>query len=376
MTKNAHSWDLARVTLAVLLIGVLISASFWILRPFLPALIWSTMIVVATWPIMLRIQGWLWGKRSLAVMVMTVGFLLLFVVPFSLAIGTIVEHADAIAGWWKFLATQIRQPPPEWLDRVPWVGPKLATTWQQISSSHMEELTARLSPYVGSSLRWFVNQVGGVAVMFIYFLLTVAIAGVMYSNGEKAAEWTGRLARRIAGPRGEHASLLAGQAIRAVALGIIVTALVQSALSWIGLTLVGMPYATLLTALIFMLVVAQVGPALVLLPAVIWLYWKDQTAWAAGLLVWTVFIVTLDNFLRPLLIKRGADLPLLLIFAGVIGGLMAFGIIGIFIGPVVLAVSSTLLAAWVREEEPLPESLPHEAAAQPEIDSDKGEGGI
>jgi len=143
--------------------------------------------------------------------------------------------------------------------------------------------------------------------------------------------------------------VLAGQAIRAVALGVVVTAIVQAAAAGIGLAISGIPYAALLTAVIFMLCIAQLGPILVLAPAVIWLYWSGDPVWGTVLLVWTILVGALDNVLRPLLIRRGADLPLLLIFAGVIGGLISFGIIGLFVGPVVLAVTYRLLESWIAD---------------------------
>jgi predicted PurR-regulated permease PerM len=118
----------------------------------------------------------------------------------------------------------------------------------------------------------------------------------------------------------------------------------------VGLAVAGIPFAAILTAVMFMLAIAQVGPLLVLIPSVVWLYWTDQTGWATFLLVWTLVIEAMDKFLRPVLIKKGADLPLLLIFVGVVGGLIAFGLIGIFVGPVVLAVAHKLLSAWVDEE--------------------------
>jgi len=149
--------------------------------------------------------------------------------------------------------------------------------------------------------------------------------------------------------------VLAGQAIRAVALGVVVTAIVQSTAAGIGLAVSGVPYVAVLTAVIFMLCIAQLGPVLVLAPAVGWLYWSGDPVWGTVLLVWTVLVGGLDNVLRPILIKRGADLPLLLIFAGVIGGLVSFGIIGLFVGPVILAVTYRLLESWVadidREQE-------------------------
>jgi predicted PurR-regulated permease PerM len=134
-----------------------------------------------------------------------------------------------------------------------------------------------------------------------------------------------------------------------VALSIVVTAVVQSALGGIGLSVAGVPAAPLLTAVMLLLCLAQLGPLLVLVPSVIWVFWSGRVVSGAVLLGFTVVAGTIDNFLRPLLIRKGVDLPLVLIFAGVIGGLLAFGVIGLFIGPVVLAVTFTLLQAWVAD---------------------------
>ena len=213
-----------------------------------------------------------------------------------------------------------------------------------------EGLLARLTPYAGSATKWFVAEAGNVGFLFVQFLLTLVLAALMYASGEATALAVGRFGRRLAGERGEHAVGLAGQAIRSVALGVVVTAVVQCALGGIGLAVAGVPFAGLLTAVMFLLCIAQVGPSPVLVPAVIWLYWSGEPAWGTFLLVCSVVVITLDNILRPMLIKRGADLPLLLIFAGVIGGLLAFGLVGVFVGPVVLAVAYTLLEAWIDDE--------------------------
>jgi predicted PurR-regulated permease PerM len=342
--------DLTRTTLGVLLIGMLIAGNFWILQPFLPSLLWAIMIVVATWPLMLGVQARLWGKRGLAVAVMTLALLLVFIAPFSLAVGTIVGNAEQISDWAKSLKTLALSAPPEWVDRIPLAGPKLSAIWQEIASAGKEGLFARLTPYAGKLVQWFVNQVGSMGKILVDFLLTVGIAAILYLKGETVAGGVRRFAHRLAGPRGEEAVTLAGKAVRGVALGVVVTALVQSILGGIGLAVSGVPAPALLSAIMFMLCVAQLGPGLVLIPAVIWLYWSGQSFWGTVLLVVTVLVLSLDNFLRPMLIKKGADLPLLLIFAGVIGGLIAFGIIGIFIGPVVLAVTYKLVGAWAEGE--------------------------
>jgi predicted PurR-regulated permease PerM len=357
-----RSPDLARTTLQLLALGVLIASSFWIVRPFLVPLTWATMIVVATWPLLLHAQAWLGGRHSLAVALMTSVLLLILVVPLYLGIETIVENADRIADWSKSLATLTIPQPPAWVGALPVLGAKLAGRWQQLAAAAPEEMAARISPYARAFALWFVGQVGSIGLLLVQFLLTVIIAAILYANGESAARGADHFARRLAGPQGENAVHLAGQAIRGVALGVVVTAVAQSTAAGIGLVIVSVPFAAILTAAIFMLCIAQVGPGLVLIPAVIWVYSTRGALWGTGFLLWAIFCGTFDNFLRPVLIKRGADLPLLLIFAGVIGGLFAFGVIGLFIGPVVLAVAYTLLVNWVfqgtsSDEQPPPAAV-------------------
>jgi len=337
--------------LVVIFFAALIVANYFILRPFLPAFVWAVTIVVATWPVMLRLQTWLGGKRGFAVAVMSLALLLILIVPFTLAIVTLLDNADMIKGSAESLKAKGLPPPPGWVSGVPLAGPKLSESWHELASAGPEGLSARVAPYAGKIVNWFVDQAGSIGMMFVQFLLTVIICAILYSGGEPAADAVRRFFRRVAGQRGDDMTVLAARAIRGVALGVVITALIQSLLGGIGLAVAGVPAATVLTAIMFMLCIAQLGPALILFPAVIWLFWSDQTLWASVLLVWSLFVVTLDNFLRPILIKKGADLPLLLIFAGVIGGLIAFGIIGLFIGPVVLAVTYTLLGAWVDRGE-------------------------
>jgi len=186
-------------------------------------------------------------------------------------------------------------------------------------------------------------------VLFAQCLLTIVIAAILYARGETAAGQVRRFAERLAGSTGEAVIRLAAQAIRGVALGVVVTALVQAGIGGLGLMISGVPFAAVLTAVMFLFSVAQVGAVPVLVPAVVWLYWRDDATWATVLLVVTIVVGTLDNILRPLLIKQGANLPLLLVFSGVIGGLIAFGLIGIFVGPVVLAVAYSLLDVWINQ---------------------------
>ena len=342
--------DLPRATLAILFLLGLIAASFWILRPFFLALVWATMIVVPTWPLMRRLQERLWHQRWLAVMIMTIALLLVFIIPLSLALGTIINKSDQIAGWSQSLKDVKIPAPPAWVPKLPLVGQKAESSWNEFATMAPEELRNRVAPVVHKVVVGVLSQMGSFGLLMVHFLLTVIIAAVLYAHGETATSGMSRFFRRISGAQGDVLINVAGQAIRAVALGVVVTAIVQAVFAGIGLIVAGVPFPVILTAFIFIFSVVQIGPGPVMICAVVWLYWQGDSAWATGLLFWSIFVSIIDNVLRPILIKTNADLPLLLIFAGVIGGLLAFGVIGIFVGPMVLAVGYRLVEAWVREE--------------------------
>jgi predicted PurR-regulated permease PerM len=351
--KTPLSPDLARTTLVVLAIGILIGATFWVLYPFLMAILWATMIVIATWPIMTGIQARCRGRRGLAVAVMTALLLLMVIVPVGLAVATIVGRSNEITTAAKSLATLKLPLPPHWLETIPVAGSRLAARWQHLADLSPEELAAQVEPYVESLVRWFAARAGTVGTMLFQFALTLLIVPILYASGEQAAAAVRRFLHRLAGQPGEDAAILAAKAVRGVALGVVVTALAQALVGGIGLAVAGVPTPALLTAVMLMFCLAQVGPGPVLVPAVIWLYWKDGALRGTVLLVISLVAMTLDNVIRPALIRKGVDMPLLMIFAGVIGGLMAFGIVGLFVGPVVLVVSFTLLQAWIANGEPV-----------------------
>jgi predicted PurR-regulated permease PerM len=346
--------DLTRIVLTVLFIGGLIAASFWILRPFLGALIWAIMVVVATWPMLIRLQQRAGGRRWIAATVMSVLLLLVLVVPLAAAVGTLVSHADDIGSWVHIVQDYQLPPPPDWVRNLPLVGGRAAAFWENLATGGWQAVVALVTPYAGALTRWVVNQAGGVGALFLQFLLTVIAAAVLYVRGEDAAHWALRFGARLGGEAGENAIRLSGQAIRGVAMGVVVTAIVQTLIGVIGLLVARVPFAGIIALVMFLAAVAQIGAALVMVPPVIWLYWSDSPGRGTFLLVVTVFVATLDNVLRPILIKKGADLPLLLIFVGVIGGLVSIGLIGIFVGPVVLAVTHTLMRAWIEKGSAAP----------------------
>jgi predicted PurR-regulated permease PerM len=351
VSQPPPSWDLTRILLSVVAIGGLIGASFWVLRPFLPAVVWATMVVVATWPAFRAMQARLWGRRVLAVTVMTLLMLTILAAPLTMTVIAIVERADDVVAWSRAMAARGVPAPPEWVANFPLVGRRIAAEWRQLAATPPEDLARQVTPYLAGVVGWVIAQAGGLGALLVQFLLTVAVSAMLYAQGETAAAGLLAFAQRLGGEQGTRVVILSAGAIRAVALGIVVTALVQSAIGGIGLAVTGVPHTLLLTSLMVMLGVAQIGPWPVLFGAVVWLYMSGQTFWGTVMLVWAILTTSLDNILRPILIKRGADLPLVLILAGVLGGLLAFGLVGLFVGPVILAVTYTLLVAWVDNAE-------------------------
>jgi predicted PurR-regulated permease PerM len=345
--KTPQNRDLAHTVFMVLFIGILIASSYWVLRPFLMPLIWAAVIVIATWPAFERLKGRLRGRNGLAVTVMALAMLMVIIVPITFAVVTIIGSVQGMSDQVKSLSAMALSAPPAWVSSIPLVGGKLSAHWQAFSALDVDGRTAALVPYAKTAAQWFMAQAGSVGRMMITFFLTVIVSTILYANGATLREGILAFARRLAGRQGEDVAVLAAKAVRGVVLGVVVTALIQAAIGGVGLLVTGVPAATLLTAVMLMLCLAQVGPLLVLLPAVGWLFYTGHPATGTVLLVFALVAGTIDNVVRPLLIRRGVELPLLLIFAGVIGGLVAFGVVGLFVGPMVLAVSRMLLKEWV-----------------------------
>jgi predicted PurR-regulated permease PerM len=354
--------DPTRTLLAALTICSLAAVSLIIVQPFLPALVWATTMVIATWPLMLRVERALGGRRYLAVGVMTGGMAFAVLLPLSMAIDSIVRNTDHLLMLLAKNPVVRIPPPPRQVADLPMVGGFVVDKWQSLADNGGADIAAMVQPFFGSISHWFVGLAGSLGSLFVHLMLTIALALILYATGDRAASWCRAFGRRLADRRGEDAVMLVGRAVRGVALGIVVTALAQTTVAGIGLGLTGVPEVWFLSAVMLMLSIAQLGPSFVLVPATIWLFATGHGGAGLVLCLFTVAALTMDNLLRPFLIHREAELPLPLVFAGVIGGLLAFGPLGLFLGPVTLAVAYTLLRNWVSEDR-LPSK---ESAGEPQ----------
>jgi predicted PurR-regulated permease PerM len=345
---QVHRSDLISNAILLACVLALVMGALAVLRPFLPAILWATIIVVATWPIMLRLQKLFAGRRSLAIVAMSSSLLVAVIGPVVLLLGTLVARLPELRDLGNRLLAGPWPGPPAWLARLPY-GTQLAAQWQQAVAQGPDHWAAYIRPYVGATALWLSQHVGTLGSITLQFLLTLVLVAVFYLHGETLARQARRLARRVGGTRAEEGAVLAGQTMRAIAAGVVLTALLQSVLGGCGLWIAGIPAAGVLTSLMFMLGVMQIGPLPVLVPAALWLMWHQQVAAGVALAVWAGLLSIGDNLLRPWLIQRGAKLPFVLVLGGVLGGLLAFGIAGIFIGPILLAVLQRLMARWVEE---------------------------
>jgi predicted PurR-regulated permease PerM len=343
--------DLARTVLGVLFILGLTAGVLWILEPFLTAIICAATIAISTWPILTGLQKRWGGKRGLAIAALLGALTLALLTPVYFGTMAAVQSVGAVSTWLHDLPNRAVPALPDWLARLPLAGPRIQSWWSDLMAGGGEGIRARISENASAILGWLVVRVGNLAGMMAQVALTLAITGLLYVKGEEFAAGLLRFFRRLAGARGEEAARLAAMATRGVALGVVVTPLIQSILAGIGLATAGVPHFGLIAIGVLVSCLAQAGPIPVLALPVIWLYMRGTALPATGLLAWALVVHISGPIIRPMLIKRGVDLPLPLILSGVIGGVAAFGVVGLFIGPVLLAVAMALLGRWMSDTE-------------------------
>ncbi len=274
--------DITRTVLQVLFIFVLLAGSLWTMLPFLGGLIWAATVVIATWPLLLQRAREDRQASWLAVVFMTGVVLLALILPFAMAVSTLLDVLHRGPEFLGEYFTQGLGPPPDWLSEIPAVGNKLVAKWNEIAAGGRDGLVEAAPPYVGAAAQWAVAITGGIGMTMVNILLIVLLVAILYSQGEIAARGVLAFGFRLGGERGMEVMQLAAQAVRSVALGVVVTALVQSVLTGIALWICGIPSAGVFAALVFMLGIAQLGPLPIMIPAIAWLYWTNEAGLGNG----------------------------------------------------------------------------------------------
>jgi predicted PurR-regulated permease PerM len=357
MNSNSRIEQIAGVSaLFVLVIGC-----FVVLRPFVSALLLALILSYSTWPIYAWGERILRGRKGLAATLMTLVVAAVLLVPLIVLGSSLAEQVAQASGWIRRVFSDGLPGPPRWIAGIPAVGPQFYQSWEGfahdtaklLSELGSVKLVSDIAQYLLPAGEWLLSGAAILGQGTLELALSLFIAFFFYRDGIDGANRLANVANRLWGEQGLHLLHVVGATIKSVVYGTIGTAIAQSILTALGLWLAGVPGALLLGFLTFIISLTPIGAPLVWFPAAVWLFYTHATGWAVFLLLWGIFIVGgADNVIRPYFISRGSDLPFVLVFLGVLGGAIAFGFLGIFLGPTLLATGYDIVRDWTRVEPP------------------------
>ncbi|AVX13189.1 AI-2E family transporter [Stutzerimonas stutzeri] len=350
-----------RLLAQILLLGLL-AACLWVLAPFASALFWAAVLAFASWPVMRLLTRWLNGNATLAAGLLTFSWMVLVAVPLvwlGFNIADQIRDANALL---HDLQVEGLPPAPEWLGELPLIGDSLVNFWNTVDEQGTA-LIASIRPYIGQVANWLLVRSARIGGGMLELALSLVLVFFFYRDGPRLSAFVHSLLHRLIGDRADHYLELVAGTVQRVVNGVIGTAAAQAILAYIGFLIAGIPGALVLGLLTFACSFIMVPP-LIWGPAVAWLAWKGDYGMAVFLGIWGMFVISgVDNVLKPYLISRGGNLPLVVVLLGVFGGILAFGFMGLFLGPTLLAVAYSLLGDWLIKE--VPQMPAHESTQLP-----------
>lgn len=347
--SDRHVTDQAiEIFIRIALIIILAALCFDIVRHFIVPGLWGLIIAIGLYPLYQRLLKALGDRSVLAATLTSLITFAVLLVPAILLSGSVMVGGEGLLHALEAGARDV-QPPPEWVKGLPLVGSYTHELWTH-ASYNLKEALLQVAPQVKIALSWLVGAAAGAGIDILQFIFAIAIAGVLLAHEEATRRATVIIAHRLAGDRGLEFTDLAMATVRSVTRGILGVALIQSLLASLGWLAAGVPAAGLWTLLALLLSTAQLSIFLVAVPILIYVFYSGDMTTFVLLLVWSLAVGTIDNILRPILLGRGMDVPMAVIFVGTIGGFLSSGIVGLFIGAVVLVLSYKLLVAWLGDE--------------------------
>ncbi len=328
-------------------LGILLYWAFLILQPFITIAIWSVVLTVALYPMYDWIVALFGGRRRLAAAVLTVLSLLVVIGPATWLILGLIDSLRTVSERLD-LSTLVLPPPPDTIRSWPLIGEPLYQFWD-LASTNLAEAFAKVAPLLKPFGSTLLHIGAGAGTGALQFFIAIVVAGFLFSPAPMLIDAVRMFSKRIASGRGEEFIQLAGGTIRAVARGVIGISALQAFFAGLGLAAAGIPGASLITSAVLILGIIQIGPTIVIVPLIIWSWWSMETTTALLFTAYMIPVNLLDNILRPFVLGRGLDTPVLIILIGVIGGTISDGITGLFLGPIVLAVIWNLLMAWIKD---------------------------
>jgi len=335
------------------LTALLLISCLLILKPFVPLLVWGTIIAIASYPRFEKLKNLLGGRGGWTAVIWTLLLLLILIFPiFLFARGVVESGQNLIARIHD--GTLSVPPPPAGIETWPLIGAPLGRMWTA-ASTDLTQLLIRFAPEIKAAIPEILSASAGVGLTVMQFFLAILVSGALLANALPVAKLTRALCIRIFGEKGPEYQQLVGSTIRSVTFGILGVALIQSVFAAVGFLFVGIPGAGAWSVIFLIGALLQVG-GMVLIPAVIYIFATTSTTKAVIFLVWCMLVAVMDNVLKPILLGRGAVVPIAVVFLGAVGGFVALGFIGLFVGAIVLSVGYKLFLAWIegRAEQPLP----------------------
>jgi len=328
------------------LVVLLATACLAVLRPFLPLITWGVIIAIALYPAYRKLLSLLGSREKLAATLCTLLLLGILLVPVALLAGTLVEGVQTLNTNLKSGTLHI-PPPPENVGTWPIVGAPLKNMWN-MGATNLTGLVKSFAPQIKAYVPGFLAATAGIGLTVLQFVLSILLAGVLLANASGCAAITRSLSNRLFSRRAEEFEKLAVSTIRSVTNGILGVAVIQSVAAGLGFLVAGLPGAGLWAMIFLFAAVLQIG-LVVLIPAVIYMFAIASTTKAALFLAWCIIVGLMDNVLKPLLLGRGVAVPIAVVFLGAIGGFLAIGTIGLFVGAILLSVGYKLVLAWLED---------------------------
>ncbi|HEY6610447.1 MAG TPA: AI-2E family transporter [Pseudomonas sp.] len=336
--------------LVQILMLALLGACLWVLAPFWSALFWAAVLAFASWPLMRGLTHLLRGRTNVSAGILTLGWMLLVAVPLVWLGFNMADHIRSAMVLLKDLQVEGLPPPPIWLAQIPLFGGAMVDFWRALDVQGAA-LFAGLKPYMGEVGNWLLARSAQIGGGVLELALSLVLVFFFYRDGPQLAEYARSLLERLLNGSADHYVELVAGTVQRVVNGVIGTAAAQAVLALIGLLIAGVPGALVLGILTFALSLIPMGPPLVWGPAAAWLFWQGDYGMGVFLTLWGLVVISgVDNVLKPYLISRGGNLPLVVVLLGVFGGILAFGFMGLFLGPTLLALAYSLIGDWIASQ--------------------------
>jgi len=324
------------------LIGAIVVGCVFVLRPFISAILWAAILCFATWPLYELFRRWLRGRRTLAAALTTGVLALVLIIPFVVVGLTFTDTIHSGLKWLDKKTEAGVPPPPPWVEKIPLIGERITTSWSSFIAD-TESTIEEWKPSLKEGGKWLLGHSVDLAKGLLHLVLSVLIAFFFYRDGEGLVAQLREGMQRISGDSAQRLVDVVKTTVQSVVYGVIGTALAQGIVAGIGFAIAGTPAPMLLALLTFFLSFLPFGPPIVWIGASIWLFAMGRTGWGIFMVVYGVLVISVvDNFIKPIIISRGSKLSFIVMFIGVLGGVTAFGFIGIFLGPTLLAVGFSL----------------------------------